>query len=103
MKILLHMKELAKKYDVTTYQLYQASQTPIPAIGDSIFTKTYNNLSGSISEYGYGCYIWIAPEDTISHIQSLVERHPDVKTVYSIDWNKSRRTRCSKRGLKYRR
>ena len=45
MEDLAPYEELAKKYDVTTYQLYQASQTPILAIGDSIFTKTYNNLS----------------------------------------------------------
>lgn len=74
-------EELAKKYDVTTYQLYQASQTPILAIGDSIFTKTYNNLSEVFPNMVMDATFGIAPEDTISHIQSLVEQYPDVKTV----------------------
>lgn len=73
--------ELAQKYSVTSYQLYQAKQTPILAIGDSIFTKTYNDLAEVFPNMVMDATFGIAPEDAISHVQELVNQYPNVETV----------------------
>lgn len=73
---------LASKYFVTSEQMYKASTEPIIAVGDSMFTKTYNNLSETFTNMVLDAEFGLAPEDSFSMIQNLVQQYPDVDTVF---------------------
>lgn len=79
--ILKQFDDLASQYDVTSYQLYQASTKPILAIGDSIFTKTYNNLATVFPNMVMDAIFGLAPEDSLAVIQEMLQEYPNVDTV----------------------
>lgn len=73
--------DLASQYNVTSYQLYQASTKPILAIGDSVFTKTYDHLATVFPDMVIDAVFGLAPEDSIAMVNEMVQSYPDVDTV----------------------
>lgn len=73
--------DLASQYDVTSYQLYQASQEPILAVGDSMFTKTYNDLAAVFPNMVMDAIFGLTPADSISIFNEMIQQYPDVDTI----------------------